>query len=94
MNYPKGQQHRLTEQDIVDRADDSARIHKDRLYISVWCALALFVLAGFAFLLFPPVLVLLRLHREFLWGVLAGSVLQSVGWLRDRWRWMKWFSHQ
>jgi hypothetical protein len=27
----------------------------------------------------------LYLHREFLWGVLIGSLLEGVGWFRDRW---------
>ena len=41
----------------------------------------------------------LFLHREFLWGVLAGSLLELAAvaasrWAWDRVLWMKWFSHQ
>jgi hypothetical protein len=43
---------------------------------------------------YAPVHAWLRLHVEFFWGVLAGSSVQAVLWIRDRVRWMKWFSWQ
>lgn len=81
----------LTEQDIVDRAA-RRKLVRFRVLLLLWCGGMLFVMAGFAFVLYEPVHALLRVHVEFFWGVLAGSLLQSIGWLRDRWRWMKWFS--
>jgi hypothetical protein len=41
----------------------------------------------------------LHLHREFLWGVLAGSVAELLvvyasRWTWDRIQWLRWFSHQ
>lgn len=41
----------------------------------------------------------LYLHREFWWGVLAGSlaelvVILSQRWAWDRVLWLRWFSHQ
>jgi hypothetical protein len=41
----------------------------------------------------------LHLHREFVWGVLAGSVAELLiiyasRWAWDRYLWLRWFSHQ
>jgi len=41
----------------------------------------------------------LHLHREFFWGVLAGSVgellvVYASRWTWDRIQWLRWFSHQ
>jgi hypothetical protein len=41
----------------------------------------------------------LWLHRDFLWGVLAGSLLElavvyASRWTWDRYLWLRWFSHQ
>jgi hypothetical protein len=40
----------------------------------------------------------LYLHREFFWGMFAGSmsewlVIYAPRWLWDRWLWLRWFSH-
>jgi hypothetical protein len=85
----------LTSDDIVDRA--AARERRNR-YRWVWWLNAFrwvgIVLAILAVGLYQPTHAWLHTHLEFLWGVLAGSLLQVPGWLRDRWRWMKWFSWQ
>lgn len=81
----------IDEKTIIERADRRARKWESWRYLAGWFALILFV-AGVGF--WPSVHAWLRLHREFLWGVLAGSLLQAPGWLRDRWLWLKWFSHQ
>jgi hypothetical protein len=41
----------------------------------------------------------LYLHREFLWGVLAGALVEAIiilsrRWAWDRVLWIRWFSHQ
>jgi hypothetical protein len=78
----------LTEQDIVDRAAEPWR-----WYWRVWLCCPLAILLLWVLALYPPSwTIFLRAHVEFLWGVLAGSLLQVPGWLRDRWRWMKLFS--
>jgi hypothetical protein len=38
-------------------------------------------------------------HREFIVGVLAGSlaellIIYASRWTWDRWLWLRWFSHQ
>jgi hypothetical protein len=81
-------QRPLTEQDIVDRAAD-----RWRWYWREWWCFPIAILLLWVLALYPPSwTIFLRAHVEFLWGVLAGSLLQVPGWLRDRWRWMKLFS--
>lgn len=53
-------------------------------------AIAAFVTTLIA--LFRPVHAWLHAHLELLLGVLLGSLAQSVPWLIDRCRWIKWFS--
>lgn len=66
-----------------------------RWYWRVWWCFPVVILLLWVLALYPPSWTMyLRTHIEFLWGVLVGSLLQVPGWLRDRWRWMKWFSCQ
>lgn len=78
----------LTAEELVDRA---ARKPESWRYLLRW-----FTVAGLVVLiaLTEPAHAWLHAHLQFLWGVLVGSLLQVPGWLRDRWRWMKWFSWQ
>lgn len=70
----------LTAEEIADRAEFKSRLWRNRLW---WFAAAgVVVLAGIT----EPAHTWLRAHLEFLWGVLAGTLLQVPGWLRDRWK--------
>jgi hypothetical protein len=80
----------LTEQDIVDRAADSAFERWLNIRIAAGIFVGLLIVLAF----YEPYHSWLHAHVEFLAGVSAGSLVQSVGWLRDRWRWMKHFSWQ
>jgi len=51
-----------------------------------------FVAAGVGIALYEPVHTWLHAHLELLLGFLLGTLAQTVPWLIDRWRWMKWFS--
>lgn len=87
--YPERRE--LTEQDIVDRV--AGRIERERMItrrLAVWGAAALLVLVA----LLRPVHTFLHAHLESFAGVLVGTLLQSVPWAIDRWRWLKWFGHQ
>jgi hypothetical protein len=92
MQYPKGRQDRLTEQDLMDRAaelDSTATGEYLGRWIRRWTVAALIVcLVG----LFDPFYTWLHAHLELLLGFLLGTLAQSVPWLIDRWRWIKWFS--
>ncbi len=70
----------------MNRAE--ARERRHWRWISMAAAFVVTALVG----LFEPVHRFLHAHVDILAGVLAGTLVQSVGWLRDRWRWMKWFS--
>lgn len=84
-------QRPLTEQDVVDRVDSSlARERMITRRMAVWGAWSLLILVA----LLQPVHSFLHAHVEFFAGVLAGTLLQSVGWIRDRWRWLKWNTWQ
>lgn len=78
----------LTAEDIVYRA--SAEEANRRAYYFILAAL----LFAAVLALYRPVHSWLHAHLELLLGILIGSLLQAPGWLLDRWRWMKWFSHQ
>jgi len=84
----------LTAQEIVDRAAAKSvwPLAGWRFYWLVWWCFPAAIILLFA--LYAPVHSWLHAHLQFLWGVLAGTLVQSVGWLRDRWRWLKWFSWQ
>lgn len=84
----------LTAEQIVERADRRDRIRKSRIYVAAWCAVSLLILAGFVFLFYEPVHAWLHRHVELFLGILIGSLLQTIGWARDRWRWMRGFSWQ
>lgn len=80
----------LTEQEIVDRAAqrEEAGVYLGR-WLRRWTAIALVVcIVG----LFRPFHTWLHAHLELLLGFLLGTLAQSVPWLVDRWRWLKWFS--
>jgi len=85
----------LTEDDIVNRAEARAARPSWR-FVALFCAL-IFLVGGF--MLTAPVNGWLHVHKEFVLGVLVGSVLELVivfgsRWAWDRVLWMKWFSHQ
>jgi membrane protein YdbS with pleckstrin-like domain len=86
----------LTEDDIVNRVE--ARVARPSwLFVSL--VLALIFSAGLVFVFIQPVNHWLHVHKEFVLGVLVGSVLELVivfgsRWAWDRVLWMKWFSHQ
>jgi hypothetical protein len=47
----------------------------------------------------PHVHEFLVIHREFVFGVLVGSIAEAAvillsRWAWDRWLWLRWFSHQ
>jgi hypothetical protein len=93
----------LTEQDVVDRAEFRAEMRRWDL----WTNLFFFALLLVA--LWLPVHRWLHAHLELLAGILIGSLLELTAvfcprwlspvltgarWIKDRWLWMKWFSHQ
>ncbi len=80
----------LTEEEIVSRAAEREETGR---YLSRWLrrstALALLVcIVG----IFQPVHSYLHAHLELLLGFLLGTLAQSVPWLIERYRWLKWFS--
>jgi hypothetical protein len=84
----------VTEEGIVRQADQARPT-----WLFVWLVLALFFFGGMTFVFSPPVNRWLHTHREFVLGVLAGSMLELIviygsRWAWDRVLWMKWFSHQ
>lgn len=77
-----------TEEEIVARAGQRTR---DRQYF--WMVFASLCFGGLL-AIYAPVHAWLHAHLQLLLGFLLGTLAQSVPWLIDRWRWMKWFSHQ
>lgn len=88
----------MSADEIVDRA---ARKAESWRYICLWCAAVCFTITVGLSL---PVHTWLHGHSQFLGGLVVGTWAElalcerwpqrTAGWLRDRWRWMKWFSHQ
>lgn len=77
----------ISEQDIVDRAEQRRR-GPFGWKISTLAVIFVLVLGA----LYDPIHAWLHRHLELIFGILIGSSLEMVGWIRDRWRWMKWFS--
>jgi hypothetical protein len=78
---------RLTCEDIVNRAAAREAFLNKRM--AVWSVVALVVML-MAF--WQPVHAWLHVHLELLLGILIGTLAQSIAWLIDRWRWLRWFS--
>jgi hypothetical protein len=77
----------LTEEQIIDRACESD------LEYGRWIAVGIFIILALL-ALWLPVHTWLHRHVELFAGILLGTLAQSIPWLIDRWRWLKWFSYQ
>jgi hypothetical protein len=86
----RGRMNRVTEQEMQERTEPRQETGEYlRRWLRRYTAIGLLIcIVG----LFHPFHAWLHAHLELLLGFVLGTLAQSVPWLVDRWRWMKWFS--